>query len=119
MAFDEISNGCFPPTVSIINGMFEQKRVEATGSWRKPHNEELCNLYSSPNTIRIVKSRRHKICNSYEKKRNSYSNFVGKPKGKRPLRRPRRRWGSNIKMELREIVLGVVDCIDLAQDRCQ
>jgi hypothetical protein len=65
-----------------------------TGGWRKLHNEELHNLYSSPSIIRVIKSRR---------KKNAYRISVGKPEGKRPLGRPIRRWVDNTKMDLREI----------------
>jgi hypothetical protein len=52
-------------------------------------------------------------------KRNAYRSLVGKPEGKRPLRRPRRKWENNIKMDLREIIWGGMDWIDLAQDMDQ
>jgi hypothetical protein len=76
------------------------------GGWRKLHNEELHNLYFSPSIIRTIKSRRvrwtgHVACT--RETRNAYRIFVGKPERKRPLRRPRRRWEDNIKMNLREI----------------
>jgi hypothetical protein len=90
------------------------------GGWRKLHNEELHNLYSSPSIIRIIKSRRMRWAGQVAimgEKRNVYRLFVGKPEGKRPLGRPRRRWIDNIKMDLLEIGFGVVDFIGLAQDR--
>jgi hypothetical protein len=81
---------------------------------------ELQNLYSSPSIIRIIKSRRMRwavhVARKGEK-RNVYRLLVGKPQGKRPLERPRRRWIDNIKMDLLEIGLNVVDWIGLAQDR--
>jgi hypothetical protein len=77
-----------------------------TGGWRKLHNEELHNLYSSPSIIRIIKSRRMRwvghVARMGEKK-NAYWILVGKLEGKRPLRRRRRRWVGNIKLDLREI----------------
>jgi hypothetical protein len=75
------------------------------GGWRKLHNEELHNLYSSPSIIRIVKSRRTdgRTCSTNGAKRNSYRILVGKPEGKKPLGRPRRRWMDDIKMGFREI----------------
>jgi hypothetical protein len=88
--------------------------------WRKLHNEELHNLYSSPDIIRIIKSRRVKWVGHEARmgeKRNVYRLLVGKPKGKRPLGRLRRRWIDNIKMDLLEIGLSVVDWVGLAQDR--
>jgi hypothetical protein len=86
-----------------------------TGGRRKLHNEELHNLYSSPN--RIIKSRRAEHVARIGEKRNAYKILVGEPEGKRPLGRPRRRWVDNIKMDLREIGWGRMDWIDLAQDR--
>jgi hypothetical protein len=84
------------------------------------HNKEFHNLYSSPSIIRIIKSRRMRWAGHVArmgKKRNVYWLLVGKPEGRRPLGRPRRRWMDNIKMDLLEIVLNVVDWIDFAQDR--
>jgi hypothetical protein len=90
-----------------------------TGEWRKLHNEELHNFYSFPGIIRQIKSRRmrwagHVACMGEERK--LYKVLVGKPEGKRPLGRPRRRWEDGIRMD-REIGLGCVDWIRLAQDR--
>jgi hypothetical protein len=100
--------------------IFEPKRDRVTGGWRKLHNEELHNLYSSPNIIRIIKSRRMRWAGHVARKgekRNVYKLLVGKPEGKRPLGRPRRRWINNIKMDLLQIRVSVVDWIGLAQDR--
>jgi hypothetical protein len=91
-----------------------------TGGWRKLHNEELHNLYSSPSIIRIIKSRRMRWAGHVARmgeKRNVYRLLVGKPEGKRPLGRLRRMWIDNIKMDLLEIGLSVVDWIGLTQDR--
>jgi hypothetical protein len=77
-----------------------------TGGWRKLHNEELHNLYSSPSIIRMIKSRMMGWAGHVARmgeKRNAYRILVGNPEGKRPLGRPRRRWVDNIKMDLREI----------------
>jgi hypothetical protein len=77
-----------------------------TGGWRKLYKEELHNLYSSPSIIRIIKSWRMRWAGHVARmgeKRNVYRLFVGKPDGKRPLGRPRRRWIDNIKMDLLEI----------------
>jgi hypothetical protein len=84
-----------------------------TGGWRKLHNEELHNWYSSPSIFRIIKSRRMRWAGHVARmeKRNVYSLLVGNPEGKRPLGRPKRRWIDNIKMELLEIGLSVVDWI--------
>jgi hypothetical protein len=84
------------------------------------HNEELHNLYSSPSIIRTIKSRRMRWAGHVARmgeKRSMCRLLVGKPEGKRPLGRPRRRWIDNIKMDLSEMGLSVVDWIGLAQDR--
>jgi hypothetical protein len=107
----------------VLRRIFGPKRDEVTGDWRKLHNEELHNFYSSPDIIRQVKSRRmrwagHVGCMGEE--RIVYNVLVGKPEGKRPLGRPRRRWEDGIRMDLREIgVGGGVDWIQLVQDRDQ
>jgi hypothetical protein len=91
-----------------------------TGEWRKLHNEELHNLYSSLNIIRPVKSRRMRLAGHVARmgeERNVYKVLVGKPEGKRPLGRPRRKWEDGIRMDLRETGLGGVDWIRLSQDR--
>jgi hypothetical protein len=93
------------------------KRDEVKGSWRKLHNEELLNLYSSPSIIRMIKSRKMRWAEHVSRmgaNRNAYRIFVGKPKGNRPLGRKRRRWMNNIKMELREIGWKGMNLIDLA-----
>jgi hypothetical protein len=90
-----------------------------TGGWRKLHNEELHNLFSSPSIIEIIKSRRIRWVGHVArmgKKGNVNRLLVGKPEGKRPLGRPRRRWMDNIKMDHLEREVNVVDLIDLAQD---
>jgi hypothetical protein len=95
---------------------------EVKGGWRKLHNEELHNLYSSPSTIRMIKYRRMKwagLVARMVEKRNAYRTLVGKPEGKRPLGIPKRRWEDNIKMDLREIGWGGMDWIHLAQNRDQ
>jgi hypothetical protein len=90
------------------------------GGWRKLHNEEHRDLYSSPSIIRIIKSRRMRWAGHVARrgaKRNAYRLLAGKPEGKRPLGRPRRRWVHNIMMDLGEIGWAGVDWIGLAQDR--
>jgi hypothetical protein len=85
----------------VLRRIFEPKRDEVTGGWRELHNEELHNLYSCPNIIRMIKSRRIRWARHVVgtgEKRNPYRILVGKLKGKRPLGRPRRRWVDNIKM---------------------
>jgi hypothetical protein len=92
-----------------------------TGRWRKLHNEELHDLYSSSNISRIIKSRRMRWAGHLARmgeKRNVCRLLVGKAEGKRPLGRPRRRWVDNIKIlvDILEIGWGGVDWIGLAQD---
>jgi hypothetical protein len=90
------------------------------GEWRKLHDEELRDLYSSPSIIRISKSLRTIWAGHVARmgeKGNAYRLMVGKPEGKRPLGRPRCRWVDNIRMDLEEIGWGNVDWIVLAKDR--
>jgi hypothetical protein len=104
----------------VLRRIFGPKRDEVTGDWRKLHSGELHNLYSSPDIIRQIKSKRmrwagHVACMG--EGRNMYRVLVGKPEGKRSLERPRRRWEDGIKMDLREIGWGGVEWIHLAQYR--
>jgi hypothetical protein len=90
----------------VLRGIFWPKRDEATGEWRRLHNEELNDLYSSPNIIRVIKSRRMRWAGHVARMaetRGAYRILVGRPEGRRPLGRPRRRWEDNIKMNLREV----------------
>jgi hypothetical protein len=104
----------------VLRRIFGPKRDKMTGGWRKLHNEELHNLYASPNIIRVIKSRRVKWAGHVARigeRRNACRILVGKPERKRPLGRPRRRWVDSIKIDLREIGWDGMDWIDLAQDR--
>jgi hypothetical protein len=89
----------------VLRRIFGSKRDEVTGEWRKLHNKELHDLYSSPSIIRIIMSRRMRWAGHVVRmgeEMNSYRLIVGKPEGKRPLGRPRRRWVDNIRMDLGE-----------------
>jgi len=91
-----------------------------TEEWRKLHNEELHDLYSSPNIVRVIKSGRMRWAGHVARmgeRRGVYMVLVGKPEGKRPFGRPRRRWEVNIKKDLQEEGCGDVDWIELDQDR--
>jgi hypothetical protein len=90
----------------VLRRVFGPKRDEVTGEWRKLHNEELNDLYSLPNIVRVVKSRRVRWAGHVARMgedRGVYKVLVGKPEGKRPLRRQRRSWDDNIKMDLLEV----------------
>ena len=104
----------------VLRRILGPKRDEITGEWRKLRNEELNDLYCSPNIVRVIKSRRtrwagHVVCMG--ERRGVYRVLVGKAEGKRPLGRPRLRWEDNIKMDLQEVGCGGMDWIELAQDR--
>jgi len=104
----------------VLRRIFGLKRDEVTGEWRKLHNEELNDLYSSPNIVRVIKSRRMRWAWHVARKRERrgvYRIFRRKPEGKRPLGRPRRRWENNIKMDLQEVGCWGVDWIELVQDK--
>jgi hypothetical protein len=104
----------------VMRRIFGPKRDEATGEWRKLNNEELRDLYSSRSIIRIIKARRMRWAGHVVRmgeKRNAYRLLVGKPEGKRPPGRPRRRWVDNIRMDLVEVGWGDMDWIGVAQDR--
>jgi hypothetical protein len=93
----------------VLRRIFGSKRDEATGEWRRLHNEELNDLYSSPNINRVIKSGRMRWAGHVArrgKKRGAYRILVGRPEGRQPLGRPRRRWEDNIKMDLQEVEWG-------------
>jgi hypothetical protein len=101
----------------VLRRIFGPKRDEVTGGWRKLHNEEFRDLYSSPSKIRIFKSRRMRWVGHVARmgeRRNAYRLLVGKSEGKRPLGKPRSRWVDNIKMDLLGIGWASVDWIGLA-----
>ena len=86
----------------VLRRMFGPKSDEVTGEWRKLHNEELNDLYTLPNIVRVVKSRRVRWAGHVARMgedRGVHRVLIGKPEGKRPLGRPRHRWEDNIKLE--------------------
>ena len=104
----------------VLGRIFWLKRDEVRGEWRKLHKEVRNDLYTSPNIFRVIKSRRMRwtgriACMGV--RRDVYRVLVGKPEGKRPLGRPRRRWEENIKTDLQEVGCGGMDWIELAQDK--
>jgi hypothetical protein len=103
----------------IPREIFEPKRDEVTGKWRKLHNEELNDLYSSPSVDWVIKSRRMRWAGQVAcmgDRRGSYRVLMGKSEGKRPLGRPRRRWDDNIQRDLQEVGCVGMDWIDVVQD---
>jgi hypothetical protein len=104
----------------VLRRIFGPKRDEVTGEWRKLHNEELHDLYSSPSIIRIIKTRRMRWAGHVAQigeKKNKYRLLVGKPEGRRPLGKPRPRCLDNIRLDFVEVGWGDVDWIGLVQDR--
>jgi hypothetical protein len=103
-----------------LRTIFGPKRDEVTGEWRRLHNEELNDLYSSPNIMRVIKSRRMRWAGHVAHMGEgigAYRILVGRPEARRPLVRPRHRWEDNIKMDLQEVRWEGMDWIDMAQDR--
>jgi len=99
--------------------IFGPRRDEVRGKWRKLHDEELSDLYSSPSFVRVIKSRRMKWAGHVARmglRRGVCKVLVRRREGKRPLGRPRRRWEDNIKMYLQEVGCGGLDWIKLAED---
>jgi hypothetical protein len=105
----------------VLRRIFGPKSEE-DGSWRKLHNNELHSLYSSPNIVRVIKSRKMRWAGHVARMREVrgvYRILVWRPQGKRPLGRPRRWWEDNIKMDFSEIRIDGADWIQLALDRAQ
>ena len=101
----------------VLRRVFGTKRDEVTGEWRELHNEELSDLYYLPDIVRVVKSRRMRWAGHVARMgegRGVHRVLIGKPEGKRPLGRPRRRWEDNVKMNLREVGGGGGDWMELA-----
>ncbi|KAJ4448585.1 hypothetical protein ANN_10604 [Periplaneta americana] len=106
----------------VLRKIFGAKRDEVAGEWRKLHNTEQHALYSSPDVIRNIKSRRLRWAGHVARmgeSKNAYRVLVERPEGKRPLGRPRRRWEGNIKMDFREVGYDGREWINLGQDRDQ
>ena len=104
----------------VLRRVFGPERDVVTGEWRKLHNEECSDLYALPNIVWVVKLRRMRWVGHVAhvgEGRGVHRVLVGKPEGKRPLGRPRRRWEDNIKMDLQEVGEGCGDWMELAQDR--
>jgi len=104
----------------VLRRIFGPRRDEVKGEWRRLCNKELNDLYSSPNIVRVIKSRRIRWAGHVVRmgeERGAYRVLVGKLEGKRSLGRPRSRWVDNIRMDLQEVGCGYMDWIGLAQDR--
>jgi hypothetical protein len=96
----------------VLRRIFGTKRDEVTGGWRKLHNEELYGLYSSPRIVRVIKARRMRWAGHVARMGDlggAYNILVGRPQRRRPVGRPRRRWGDNIKIDLGKIGFWNVD----------
>jgi hypothetical protein len=90
----------------VLRRIFGPKRDEITGEWRRLHNEELNDIYSSPNIIRVIKLGRMRWAGHVAlmgDRRGQYRIFVGRSEGRRPLGRPKRKWENNIKIHLQEV----------------
>jgi hypothetical protein len=106
--------------VVVVIVILGPKRDEVKGKWRKLHNEEYHNLYTSSNILRVIKSRRMRWAGHVTRRgegKGVYRVLVGKPERKRPMGRPRLKWEENIKMDLQKVGCGSMDWIELAQDR--
>jgi len=104
----------------VLRRIFGSKRDEVTGERRKLHNEELNDLYSSPNIFRMINSSSMRWAGHVARlgvSRGVYRILVGKPEGKSPLERSRRKWEDNVKIDLQEVGCGGMDWIDMGQNR--
>jgi hypothetical protein len=104
----------------VLGIIFMSKGDEGTGDWRKLHYDELNDLYSLPNIFRVIKLRRMRWAGCVARmgeRRDVYRVLVGKPEGKRPLGRPRRKWEGNIRMDVWEVGCKGMDWVDLTQER--
>ena len=104
----------------VLRRVFGARRDEVTGEWRKLHNEDLIDLYSSPNIFRVIKSRRMRWAGHIARmgdRREVYGVLVRKPEGKRQLWISKSRWDVNIKMYLLKVGYGGMDWTELSQDR--
>jgi len=104
----------------VLRRIFGPRRDEVTRERRRLHNEELNDLYSSPNIVRVIKSRTMRWTGHVARiseEREVYGVLMGKREGRRPLGGPRRRWVDNIRMDLQEVACGYMDWIGLARDR--
>ena len=104
----------------VLRRIFGPRRDEVTGEWRRLHNEELDDFYSSPNIVRVIKSRRMRWAGHVARVGEEigvYRILLEKPEGRRPVGRPRRRWADNIRTDLQEVGCVYMDWIGLAQDR--
>jgi len=104
----------------VLRRIFGPRRDEVTVEWRRLQNEVLSDLYSSPNIVRVINSRRMRWAGHVARmgeERGVSRVLLGKPEGRRQLRRSRRRWVDNIRMDLQEVGCGYMDWIGLAQDR--
>ena len=104
----------------VLRRVLGPKGDELTGEWRKLCNEDLNDVYSLPSIVLVVKLKRMRWAGHVARMgedRGVHRVLVGKPEGKRPLGRPRRRWEDNIKMDLQEVGGGRGDWMELAQDR--
>ena len=103
----------------VLRRIFEPRKDEVTGNWRRLQNDELNDLYSSPNIVRVIKSRRMRWAGHVARMGEEKGMYMvlGKSEGGRPLGRSGRRWVDNIRVDLWEVGCGCMDWIGLAQDR--